>query len=172
MTTRLVVNGTDCETVADPTTPLLYVLRNDLRLKGAKFGCGAGQCGACHVLLDGRPTASCDVSVDTASSAEVTTIEGLRDDPVGARVIAAFIEAQAAQCGYCTTGMVVSLTALLSGTSAPDESALRAGLDGNLCRCGTYDRILRAASAAGADLFPQAAEPVSPAAPDRPSGEG
>jgi nicotinate dehydrogenase subunit A len=154
MSTRLVVNGAAAETIADPTTPLLYVLRNDLGLKGAKFGCGAGQCGACHVLLDGVPTASCDVSVDRAATGEITTIEALREHPVGAQVIAAFVDAQAAQCGYCTPGMVVTVTALLSGAQPPDEDGLRAGLDGNLCRCGTYDRILRAASAAAAAVFP------------------
>jgi aerobic-type carbon monoxide dehydrogenase small subunit (CoxS/CutS family) len=154
MTTRLVVNGVSVETVADPSTPLLYVLRNDLHLKGTKFGCGLGQCGACHVLIDERPVASCDFPVVSAGAGNVTTIEGLRDDAVGAHVIAAFVEAQAAQCGYCTPGMVVTLTALLSGHQAPNENELRTALDANLCRCGTYDRILRAARTAAAAVFP------------------
>jgi nicotinate dehydrogenase subunit A len=154
MTTRLVVNGASVETVADPSTPLLYVLRNDLHLKGTKFGCGLGQCGACHVLLDGRSVASCDIPVASAAAGKIMTIEGLRDDAVGAQVIAAFVAAQAAQCGYCTPGMVVTVAALLSAGRAPDETELRAALDANLCRCGTYDRILRAARAAAEAVFP------------------
>ena len=136
----LVVNGTEREVVCDPDTPLLYVLRNDLGLVGAKFGCGLGLCGACNVLVDGHPTHSCDTPVWAVSGKQVTTVEGLEGHPLREK----FVEQQALQCGYCTAGMVVTAAALLERNPDVDEDGVRAALDGNLCRCGAHNRIVRA----------------------------
>lgn len=128
----------------DPEQPLLYALRNDLRLHGAKFGCGEGQCGACTVLIEGRPAHSCQVSVAAAAGKRITTIEGLGSPEQPHPVQAAFIAEQAAQCGYCTNGMVMATVALLRATPRPSLAEAKAALDGNLCRCGSHDRVLRA----------------------------
>jgi nicotinate dehydrogenase subunit A len=136
----LVVNGTEREVVCDPDTPLLYVLRNDLGLVGAKFGCGLGLCGACNVLVDGRPTHSCDTPVWAVAGKQVTTVEGLEGHPLQET----FVAEQALQCGYCTAGMVVTAAALLERDPDVDEDGVRAALDGNLCRCGAHNRIVRA----------------------------
>ncbi|HEY3177918.1 MAG TPA: (2Fe-2S)-binding protein [Casimicrobiaceae bacterium] len=130
--------------VRDPDEPLLYVLRNHLRLTGAKFGCGLAQCGACTVLVDGQPTRSCTLPVSRVGSADVTTIEGVGTLEKPHPVQAAFIAEQAAQCGYCTNGMVMTSVALLK--RKPDATLVdaKAALAGNLCRCGTHQRILRA----------------------------
>jgi nicotinate dehydrogenase subunit A len=143
---ELLVNGTRQQVeAADPDMPLLYALRGSLRLTGTKFGCGLGQCGACTVLVDGEPVRSCVTPISGCVGRAVETIEGLGtpEDPSG--VQAAFIAEQAAQCGYCSNGMVMSTTALLRREGKPSEAAIREALDGNLCRCGTYTRILRAA---------------------------
>jgi nicotinate dehydrogenase subunit A len=135
----------------DPEQPLLYVLRNQLRLHGAKFGCGLGQCGACTVLMDGAAVRACQVSIAAAAERRIITLEGLGspDDPDP--VQAAFIAEQAAQCGYCTNGMVMSAKALLSRNPRPSLDEAKAALAGNLCRCGTHARVLRAVMrAAGA----------------------
>jgi nicotinate dehydrogenase subunit A len=128
----------------DPAQPLLYALRGPLGLHGAKFGCGLGQCGACTVLVGGSATRSCTLPVRDAAGREVTTLEGLgtpgRPDPIQA----AFIAEQAAQCGYCTSGMIMAARALLSHTPRPTIEQIKQGLAGNLCRCGTHTRILRA----------------------------
>ena len=128
----------------DADTPLLYVLRNDLGLTGTKFGCGLAQCGACTVLLGGRPIRSCVTPVRTVAGQDVTTIEGLgspeRPDPVQA----AFIAEQAAQCGYCTAGLVVTARAFLDQNRRPTEDQVREALAGNLCRCGAHLRVIRA----------------------------
>jgi nicotinate dehydrogenase subunit A len=128
----------------DPDQPLLYALRGQLGLHGAKFGCGLGQCGACTVLVDRQTTRSCTMPVSHAANRDITTLEGLgtRDRP--SAVQAAFIAEQAAQCGYCTNGMIVAATALLSRTPKPTLEQVKQGLSGNLCRCGTHTRILRA----------------------------
>jgi nicotinate dehydrogenase subunit A len=136
----LVVNGTSHEVVCDPGTPLLYVLRNDLGLVGAKFGCGLGLCGACNVLVDGHPTHSCDTPVWAVAGKQVTTVEGLHGHPLQDT----FVEEQALQCGYCTAGMVVTAAALLEREPDVDEDGIRRALDGNLCRCGAHNRIVRA----------------------------
>ena len=130
--------------VRDPDEPLLYVLRNHLRLTGVKFGCGLAQCGACTVLVDGQPTRSCTLPVSRVGAANVTTIEAVGSPEKPHPVQAAFIAEQAAQCGYCTNGMVMTSVALL--TRKPDASLddAKAALAGNLCRCGTHQRILRA----------------------------
>ena len=128
----------------DPKQPLLYVLRNNLGLHGAKFGCGAGQCGSCTVLIDDQPARACLVSVADAAGKRITTIEGLGSPEQPHPVPAAFIAEQAAQCGYCTTGIVMSTVALLRATPRPSLEQAKAALEGNLCRCGSHDRVLRA----------------------------
>jgi nicotinate dehydrogenase subunit A len=138
------VNGTQRDVDADPATPLLYVLRNELALNGAKFGCGLGQCGACTVLVDGRAVLSCLVPIAALEAREVTTLEGLGSEAEPGRVQRAFIEEQAAQCGYCIPGMILRAEALLRANPAPSDAEIRAHMSPNLCRCGTQMRILRA----------------------------
>ncbi len=128
----------------DADQPLLYLLRNHFNLHGAKFGCGLGQCGACTILMDGRATRSCMTSVSRAAGHDVTTIEGLAPGNALDRVPVAFIAEQAAQCGYCTSGMIMAAAAFLSQTPNPTSDQVRQALSGNLCRCGTHTRILNA----------------------------
>lgn len=144
MGTTLEVNGKKYEVAAEPETPLLYVLRNDLKLKGARFGCGLGQCGACTVIVDGRAVPSCDLPLSAAAGRRITTIEGLAVDGKLHPLQQAFIAEQAAQCGYCVSGIIMSAAALLGSNPDPTEQEIRAALKGNLCRCGTHHRILRA----------------------------
>ena len=127
----------------DPAEPLLYLLRGQAALHGTKFGCGLGQCGACTVLMDGRAVRSCMTPISSVAGKNITTIEGLGANHPD-RVQAAFIVEQAAQCGYCTSGMIMATTALLSQTPRPTLDQVKQGLAGNLCRCGTHTRILRA----------------------------
>jgi nicotinate dehydrogenase subunit A len=141
---RIRVNGSAHDIDADPATPLLYVLREDLGLNGAKFGCGLGQCGACTVLLDGRPVFSCLVPLAALGDRPVRTIESLGTAERPGPVQAAFIEKQAAQCGYCIAGMVMRAQALLERIPNPAEDEIRAHMQPNLCRCGTHMRILAA----------------------------
>ena len=139
------VNNRPRQVDADPDTPLLYVLRNDLALNGAKFGCGLGQCGACTVLVDGQPVFSCVVPISVLESRQVTTLEGLgTPDAPGPLQRAFFIEEQAAQCGYCIPGMMLRAQALLNGNRKPTDAQIRKHLQPNLCRCGTHMRILKA----------------------------
>ncbi len=128
----------------DPAQPLLYVLRDRFDLHGTKFGCGLGQCGACTVLVDSMATRSCQLAISRAAGKSITTIEGLGSPEHPHAVQAAFIAEQAAQCGYCTSGMIVAAAALLSRTPSPTADQARQALAGNLCRCGTHTRILRA----------------------------
>jgi nicotinate dehydrogenase subunit A len=128
----------------DPDQPALYVLRNDLDLHGPKFGCGLGQCGACTVLIDGKTARSCTTPVSEVAGREVTTIEALGTPENPSRIQAAFIAEQAAQCGYCTTGMVMAATALLRNNPKPTLEQVKSSLAVNLCRCGTHTRILNA----------------------------
>jgi nicotinate dehydrogenase subunit A len=155
-TTTLHVNGRDVAVDATPDTPLLYVLRNDLQLKGAKFGCGLGQCGACTVLIDGRAAQSCDTPLWSAQGKRVVTIEAAaqeQDDTREVRALqAAFLHEQAGQCGYCTTGMVMAAAALLRHRPSPTRPDIDAALARNLCRCGSHNRILRAIDRAAAQL--------------------
>jgi len=147
------VNGKRHVISAEPETPLLYVLRNDLQLKGARFGCGLGQCGACTVLVDGKPVQSCDFPLSAAAGKAVLTIEGLSANGRPHPLQQAFIDEQAAQCGYCVTGIIMTAKALLDTNPHPSDAEIRAVLKGNLCRCGTHQRILRAirrATASGA----------------------
>ena len=128
----------------DPDQPLLYILRNSLGLHGAKFGCGMGQCGACTVLIDGKASRSCLTSVKQAAGHTITTLEGLGSPESPSLVQSAFITEQAAQCGYCTNGMIMAATALLQSNPHPTEEQVKSSLAGNLCRCGTHTRILSA----------------------------
>ena len=144
MTISLKVNGASHSVPAEPDTPLLYVLRNDLALNGAKFGCGLSQCGACTVLVDGQPVRSCVTPIGTLGSSEITTIEGLGTVQKPHPLQQAFIDEQAAQCGYCIAGMVMRAQALLERTPNPSDAEIRSAMSPNLCRCGTHMRILRA----------------------------
>lgn len=134
----------------DPNQPLLHVLRNALGLHGTKFGCGLGQCGGCTVLIDGAPARSCTIRVADAAGKRITTIEGLGTPEKPHPVQAAFIAEQAAQCGYCTSGMVMSAVALLRRTPDPSVGEIKSALEGNLCRCGSHDRVIRAIRRAAA----------------------
>lgn len=138
------VNGVDREVAADPETPLLYVLRNDLGLKGARYGCGLGLCGACTVIVDGAAVQSCDVPVSAVAGKSISTIEGIGTPDAPHPLQRAFIEKQAAQCGYCITGIIMSAKALLDAKPDPSDAEIREALARNLCRCGTHTRILRA----------------------------
>ncbi len=129
---------------AEPDTPLLYVLRNDLGLNAAKFGCGLAQCGACTVLVDGKPVRSCVTPIDTLGQSEITTLEGLGTVERPHPLQAAFMTEQAAQCGYCIPGIIMAAKALLDHNPQPSEADVRQGLALNLCRCGTHMRIVRA----------------------------
>jgi nicotinate dehydrogenase subunit A len=140
---RLTVNGSGHEVRGDADAPLLDVLRGELGLAGPRFGCGAGLCGACFVLVDGQPRSSCDLPAAAAEGRDVVTVEGLAGGGPHP-VQQAFIDEQAAQCGYCTSGMVISAVALLRSRPKPTEDQVRAALDGNLCRCGAHGRIVRA----------------------------
>jgi aerobic-type carbon monoxide dehydrogenase small subunit (CoxS/CutS family) len=138
------VNGRQYEVDADPTTPLLYVLRDELALNGAKFGCGLGQCGACTVVVDGKAVFSCLTPVAVLEGRRITTVEGLGTAENPGPLQRAFIEAQAAQCGYCIPGMMLRAHALLAANPTPSEAQIREYMETNLCRCGTHMRILAA----------------------------
>ena len=146
------VNGNPCKVVAEPETPLLYVLRNDLKLKGARFGCGLGLCGACTVLVDGKPVQSCDFPLSAAAGKSITTVEGLAAGGKLHPLQQAFIAEQAAQCGYCATGIIMAAKALLDANPRPSDADIRTALKGNLCRCGTHQRILKAIRRAAEEL--------------------
>ncbi|HEV2530067.1 MAG TPA: (2Fe-2S)-binding protein [Thermomicrobiales bacterium] len=145
------VNGESHQVEATPDTPLLYILRNELGLHAAKFGCGLAQCGSCTVLQDGQPIRSCVTPVERTVGSEITTLEGLRTEDKLHPVQQAFIEEQAAQCGYCIPGMMMTATALIRSNPEPTIDDINTAFDGNLCRCGTHVRIVRAVQrAAGA----------------------
>ncbi|RJL19556.1 (2Fe-2S)-binding protein [Paracoccus siganidrum] len=139
----LTINGTTHQIDIEPDTPLLWVLRDELGMTGTKYGCGVAQCGACTVLVDGMATRSCVTPVDSVAGAEITTIEAVEDDPVGRKVVQAWVAHQVPQCGYCQSGQVMAATALLKETPQPDDDDI-AGAMVNLCRCGTYNAIAAA----------------------------
>jgi nicotinate dehydrogenase subunit A len=149
MALTLEVNGKTHEVDADPKTPLLYVLRDELKLNAAKFGCGLGQCGSCTVMVDGEAVLSCVTPVMTLAGRKVTTLEGLGTIDAPAPIQKAFIELQAAQCGYCIPGMMMTAQALLQKNPEASEREIRDALKTNLCRCGTHMRILAAIKRAG-----------------------
>ncbi len=138
------VNGAEHSVDVDENTPLLWVLRNDLGLTGTKFGCGLSQCGACTVHLDSAPARSCVTPVGQVGDAEVTTIEGLASDGALHPLQEAWVEAQAPQCGYCQSGQIMSAAALLEANPTPSDDEINEAMQGNLCRCGTYNRIRQA----------------------------
>jgi nicotinate dehydrogenase subunit A len=156
---KLIVNGRAHDVSAEPDTPLLYVLRDDLALNGAKFGCGLGQCGACTVMVDGKAVLSCVTPVLLAEGRQVTTVEGLGTPDSPGPMQRAFIAEQAAQCGYCIPGMMMRAQALLQNNPVVSDADIRAELQGNLCRCGTHMRILRAVRRAATLMQSAAAEP-------------
>ncbi|OIR16247.1 isoquinoline 1-oxidoreductase subunit alpha [mine drainage metagenome] len=146
------LNGKATKVDVDPGTPLLWVLRDHLHLTGTKYGCGISQCGACTVHLDGKAIRSCVTPVSTANGKHVTTIEGLAETTLGKAVQAAWLEVDVPQCGYCQSGQIMSATALLKENPHPSESQISAAMDGNLCRCGTYNRIRSAIQKASEQL--------------------
>lgn len=138
---QITVNGASHEVTADPQTPLLWVLRDELGLTGTKYGCGVGQCGACTVHLNGQPVRSCSVSLGDVAGGSITTIEGIGTPDKLAVIQQAWVDHQVAQCGYCQSGQIMSAAALLAGTTTPGDADIDAAMGGNLCRCGTYPRI-------------------------------
>lgn len=147
----LTINGKAAEVDADPSTPLLWVLRDHLHLTGTKYGCGMAQCGACTVHLDGQAIRSCVTPISAVSGKQVTTIEGLAEQALGQKVQQAWQEVDVPQCGYCQSGQIMAATALLQQNPKPDDAQITAAMEGNLCRCGTYNRI-RAAIHKAAEL--------------------
>lgn len=152
MTLTLKVNGKSQRVEAEPDTPLLYVLRNDLALNGAKFGCGLAQCGVCAVLIDGKAALSCVTPVGSVTDAEIVTLEGLGNLDNPHPLQRAFIAEQAAQCGYCAPGMIMAALDLLRRNASPSEQDVREALAGNLCRCGAHPRIIRAVLRAAREM--------------------
>ena len=161
MAVTLNVNGRTHQVEADPATPLLYVLRDDLALNGAKFGCGLGQCGSCTVMVDGEAVFSCVTPILLLEGREITTVEGLGTIEQPGPMQAAFIELQAAQCGYCIPGMMMRAQALLQKNPAAGEDDIRTALEPNLCRCGTHMRILKAVRRAGELMQSAGMQPAS-----------
>jgi nicotinate dehydrogenase subunit A len=143
-TFKFSINGVPHEVQAEEDTPLIYVLRNDLELKGTRFGCGVNQCGACHVLIDGHSVPACDTPVWAAEGKKIVTVEGLSAEGRLHPLQQAFIEAQAAQCGYCISGILVTAAAFLENNPRPSDAQVREALDKHLCRCGSHNRIVRA----------------------------
>ena len=137
----LTINGKTQDVDAEPSTPLLWVIRDTVGLTGTKFGCGMQLCGACTVHLDGQPVRSCGTPVSAAVGKKVTTIEAIGSTPVGKKVQAAWREVDVPQCGYCQSGQIMSATALLASNPNPSDAQIDAAMDGNICRCGTYPRI-------------------------------
>ena len=146
------VNGKTQTVEVEPEMPLLYALRNDLQLNGPKFGCGLAQCGACTVIMDGNAVRSCVTPVSTAQNKPVTTLEGLGNTKKMHKIQQAFVDEQAVQCGYCINGMIMSTKALLDKNPKPTDTQIKAALAGNLCRCGTHIRIMRAVKRASGQL--------------------
>ena len=160
---KLNVNGAAHTVHADPDTPLIYILRNDLKLKGAKFGCGLGQCGSCMVLVDGRSVTSCDTPLWSVADKAIRTIEGLGTLESPGVLQRAFIAEQAVQCGYCASGMIVAAAALLERNPDPDEAEIAEALARNICRCGTQARVIKAVRRAARNPIapPSNASPAS-----------
>jgi len=150
--TTFTLNGQSTTVDADPTTPILWALRDQLGLTGTKFGCGMAQCGACTVHLNGQPVRSCVTPLSAAAGARLNTIEGIESDRVGKAVVDAWVRHDVAQCGYCQSGQVMSATALLRRVKRPSDAQIDQAMAGNVCRCGTYQRIRAAIKDAAASL--------------------
>ena len=148
----LIVNGKSVHVRGDGTTPLLSVLRNELGLRGSRFGCGTEQCGACMVLIDGEPSFSCARPIEGLTGKRITTVEGLGSGGSLSPLQQAFVDEQAGQCGYCLSGILISAAALLARNPRPSRSEIAAALDRHLCRCGVHNRIMRAVARAGASV--------------------
>jgi len=148
------INGRDLQVDADPATPLLWALRDNLNLTGTKFGCGAALCGACTVHLDGQPVRACITPIISVGRQTITTIEAMAGDPVGSAVQAAWVRHDVPQCGYCQSGQIMSATALLRANQAPSDADIDGAMSGNICRCGTYQRIRAAIKDAATTLAP------------------
>ena len=148
------INGRDMPVDADPSTPVLWALRDNLNLTGTKFGCGAALCGACTVHLDGQPVRACITPVAAVGKQIITTIEAMAGDPVGSAVQAAWVRHDVPQCGYCQSGQVMSATVLLRANRAPSDADIDSAMSGNICRCGTYQRIRAAIKDAATTLAP------------------
>ncbi len=146
------MNGARRSVAASPETPLLYVLRNDLGLVGSRYGCGTGQCGACFILVEGRAVPSCDAPLWSFAGKKITTVEGLGEGGALHPVQKALLAEQAAQCGYCISGIVVTAVSLLKSNPSPSEGEIRSALDRNLCRCGAHNRVVRAVMRAAAEM--------------------
>lgn len=144
MTINLTVNRVKHSLSVDPDKPLLWVLREELQLPGTKFGCGAGLCGACTVLLDGQPVRSCQTPVGAVADVAITTIEDVASQPTGQHVVDAWVELDVPQCGYCQAGQIMSATAFLADAPDPQDDEINAAMSGNICRCATYLRIRKA----------------------------
>ena len=157
------INGSDMQVDADPSTPILWALRDNLNLTGTKFGCGAALCGACTVHLDGQPIRSCVTPVSSAAGKKIVTIEAIGNDPVGARVQDAWRQVDVVQCGYCQSGQIMSATALLQATPKPTDADIDGAMAGNICRCGTYGRIRKAIKIAAGIPSPSVAPAAQPA---------
>jgi nicotinate dehydrogenase subunit A len=164
MTVRIdfTVNGRPAQIETDGGTPLLSVLRDDLGLRGSKFGCGTEKCGACMVLIDGKPEYSCAREVATVAGRNITTVEGLAGNGALHPLQQAFLDEQAGQCGYCLSGMLISATALLARNTNPTRDEIVAALDPHLCRCGIHNRVIRAVQKAGAAIATEATPGVRP----------
>ncbi|HUP08178.1 MAG TPA: (2Fe-2S)-binding protein [Caldimonas sp.] len=141
MATRFMLNGRAVDVTAEPDTPLLWVIRDEIGLTGTKFGCGAALCGACTVHLDGQPVRSCQTPVSAAAGKNVATIESMSSNPVGRKLQAAWIAHDVPQCGYCQSGQIMSAAALLTSNPNPTDADIDQAMSGNICRCGTYPRI-------------------------------
>ena len=157
-----VVNGRPVSVNVDGTAPLLSVLRDELSLRGSKFGCGTEQCGACMVLIDGKPEYSCSREAATVAGRSITTVEGLSDGGALHALQQAFLDEQAGQCGYCLSGILVSASALLTKNNKPSRADIVAALDPHLCRCGIHNRVVRAVQKAGASLASKEPAGVQP----------
>jgi nicotinate dehydrogenase subunit A len=148
----ITVNGRAHAVAADDETPLLYVLRNETGCKGVRYGCGLGQCGSCTVIIDGKPVQSCDVPVSAVAGKSITTVEGIGSEAKPHPLQTAFVEEQAAQCGYCITGIIMSAKVLLDANPSPSDTEIKQALAKNLCRCGTHLRIVRAIKRAATEM--------------------
>jgi isoquinoline 1-oxidoreductase subunit alpha len=151
-TYKLTVNGQQKEVTADPSTPLLWVLREELKMTGTKYGCGIAACGACTVHVGGQAARSCVLPVSLVNDRSIVTIEGMADDPVGRVVQNAWVDEDVVQCGYCQSGQIMSAVALLKSTRKPADKDIEESMGANLCRCGTYVRIRQAIKAAAQQL--------------------